>query len=60
MKLYIARDKDDSLYLYDNVPENCSGGFLPRTGYNCMSLSDDLFPEITFKNSPQEVKLKLV
>ena len=59
MKLYIARDKDGALYLYDNMPNKRSEHFLPYTGYEYIPLDDRLFPEVTFENSPQEVELKL-
>lgn len=60
MKLYIARDKDGSLNLYDNTPEKRSEYFLPYVGYDDMPLDNRLFPEVTFDNSPQEVELKLI
>lgn len=64
MKLYIARDKQDSLGLYRKRPiwrkhrvgqiiDWFDGDFL---GY----LDKNEFPEVTFENSPQEVELKLV
>ena len=59
MKLYIARDEDGSLYLYDNLPEKRNEYFMPDRGYNSIVLDDELFPEITFSNSPQEVELKV-
>ena len=59
MKHYIARDEDGSLYLYDNIPIKQRIYFEPQRGYKMMELDDTLFPEVTFKNSPQEVELKL-
>lgn len=60
MKLWIARDMDGLLYLYDNMPDKRSEYFLPYAGYNDMPLDERLFPEVTFENSPKEVELKLV
>lgn len=60
MRLWIARDKDGLLYLYDNTPEKRSEYFLPYAGYDDMPLDNGLFPEVTFENSPQEVELKLI
>jgi hypothetical protein len=60
MKLWIARDMDGLLYLYDNMPDKRSEYFLPYAGYNDMPLDERLFPEVTFENSPQEAELKLV
>jgi hypothetical protein len=60
MKIWIARDMDGLLYLYDNMPDKRSEYFLPCAGYNDMTLDERLFPEVTFENSPQEAELKLV
>ena len=59
MRLWIARDKDDSLNLYDNIPDKRSEYFLPYAGYDDMPLDERLLPEVTFESSPQEVKLVL-
>lgn len=66
MKLWIARDKDGSLWLYDDEPvlrsEN-SWGVKPKPNSKtkpAKSLYSWHFPEITFENSPQQVELKLV
>ena len=59
MKLYIARDEDGSLYLYDNLPEKLNTCFIQQGYKDVMRLSDNLFQEVTFDNSPQEVELKL-
>ena len=60
MRLYIARDEEGSLYLYDHLPEKRNGYFMPSRGYNSIVLDDRLFPKVTFNNSPQEVELKLI
>lgn len=59
MRLWIARDKDGSLYLYHEKPYKCRSLFLCDTD-NGMWLDRSKFPEVNFENSPQEVKLKLV
>ena len=58
MKLWIARDCDGTLCIYQSKP------FLDP--YNDWDSDDDYllideerFPEVTFENSPQEVELKL-
>ena len=33
--------------------------FFPSSQSQVMYLNEDLFPEVTFENSPQEVELKL-
>jgi hypothetical protein len=57
MRLWTARDKDGYLYLYDNIPEKHSDFFVSYNGYNEIRLDDRMLPEVTFDNSPQEVKL---
>ena len=59
MKLWIARDKDGSLFLYYEKPYKCRSLFLCDVD-NGMCLDRTQFPEVTFENSPQEVELKLV
>ena len=64
MKFWIARDYySQDLHLYKNEP---------TIDYNDMAFEDrkdidgwydidsDLFPEVTFENSPQKVEIKLV
>lgn len=62
MKLWIARDKDGFIGLYQERPtwikvnqfiEDWYGAFMGH-------LSSSSFTEVTFENSPQEVELKLV
>ena len=60
MRLWIARDKEGQLYLYDNTPDKRSEYFLPYAGYNDFCLDSRMFPEVTFENSPREVELRLV
>lgn len=61
MKVWIARDKNGTLFLYDeDVPQKTGEHFMQRGFKNVMILSNDLFPEVTFENSPQEAELKLV
>ena len=59
MKLWIARSKRGFLFLYDYEPFESEDGRWETYG-NCYSISDDLFPEVTYENSPQEIELKLV
>ena len=60
MKLWIARDKDDCLYLYDSVPEKAPDMFFERSDGKSLFIGKSIFPEVTFENSPQEVELKMV
>lgn len=51
MKLWIARDSTDGLYLHFTKPKGDDYWFI--------SIDSFLFPEVTFENSPQEVEIKL-
>ena len=60
-KIYIARDKDGTLAIYEGKPvyyeeyetfscDDDSNGYL--VGY----VNGDLYPEVTYENSPVELK----
>ena len=64
MKLWIARDKDNTLKLHFTGPYRyCdhyrSCGTVDET-IDGIIIDDKLFPEITFENSPQLVEIKLI
>lgn len=61
MKLWIARDKNGALALYTEEPilyynEYYAGPYKSQR----INLDENLFPEVTFENSPQVVEVKLV
>lgn len=60
MEYWIARDKNGNLFIYKDCPNRCklSGHF--RTIGEYFHISCHLFPEVTFENSPQKVKLELI
>ena len=60
MQLWIARDEDGDLWLYNRELEKKFGGFVP-TDDNCdiMAIDNDLFPEVTFENSPKQMTMTL-
>lgn len=58
MKMWMARDKSGDLYLYKSKPIVNEGIWYCREGL--WSISNYLFPEVTFENSPVEVELKLI
>lgn len=64
MKLWIARDKDGELCLYKTKPWKRENTDYYNDEFDCddyfMNIDEDLFPEITFENSPQQVELKLI
>lgn len=56
--MWIARDKDGELYLFENKPVLDGYVFTKTTGFY-EKLSKDLFHEVTFSNSPRQVSLAL-
>lgn len=60
MKFWIARDEDGLLYLYMKKPYLITHTHYFDNEYLIGEIDKDLFPEVTFKNSPKEVELKLV
>lgn len=61
MKFWIARDPDGELNIFTEKPQLYH--YLYEDGFdgeNKSPINLDLFPELTFENSPQEVELKLV
>ena len=64
MKLWIARDESGDLSLYHLKPELNDLDVLKfyQTSKFGMEypICNDLFPDVTFENSPQQVELKLV
>lgn len=65
MKFWIARDKDDSLCLYDKEPklsEEIDGVWVSGQygmPVEVIALPSKMFLEVTFENSPQELEFKL-
>lgn len=58
MKLWIARDKDESLYMYAERPklnEAKNQWYCTLGCFNCQ-LDEIMFQELTFENSPQEAE----
>ena len=58
MELWIARDKNGTLKLWFNKPVKQKYQFYNNDGF--FILDEKLFPEVTFENSPQKVKLELI
>lgn len=59
MELWIARDLDGTLFLYDKKPIKGIRRFNVRLFTHAYRISSRNFPEVTFENSPQEIELKL-
>ena len=60
MKMWIARDTNGALWLYEKTPLKFQTIFLGGKHNESMQLINDAFPKVTFENSPQEVELKLI
>lgn len=60
MKLWIARNTDDTLVLFQNKPI-FNNNFEWEDVYNedYMFIPDELYPQVTWENSPQLIELKL-
>lgn len=64
MKLWIARDKDGELCLYKTKPWKRINTIYHNDEFDCndsfIKIDSDLFPEVTWENSPKKVKFELV
>ena len=60
MELWIARDRGGILRIYDNKPkvDKRKQEIMSIGGY--YEININLFPEVTFENSPQKVKISLI
>lgn len=53
MKLWIARDKNGNLYLYDEKPSLCEDRYFTDNPSKCHFIARTAFTDITFENSPK-------
>ncbi len=61
MKLWIARDFDGILNLFVDRPLlDSNDGVYDVDDYNYLNIDKDLFPEVTYENSPQKVKIEII
>ena len=62
MKMYIARNKNGHLWLHKEKPSLSISGKVFTSGPfgDFFNIDDNLFPEVTYENSPREVELKLI
>lgn len=55
--MWIAREKDGMLLVFNLRPHRSGGYFIPkRDYYQGWVLDRDLFPEVTWENSPKTLK----
>ena len=57
--MWIARDRNGILQISDMRMMKGKNEFFPSSQSQVMYLNEDLFPEVTFENSPVEVELKV-
>lgn len=60
MEIWIARDSDGYSQLYVEKPIKKKGYFERVSNTATFTISCLLFPQVTFENSPQKVRLELV
>lgn len=62
MEYWIARDDDMELYMYNEQPRlnRMRIWSVSTESGKSYRLDSDLFPEVTFENSPQQVEIKLI
>lgn len=58
MELWIARDKNGELYLHMDKPEIIENCFF--SNYQAYRINGELFPQVTWENSPQRVRIELM
>jgi hypothetical protein len=59
--MWICRNLDNTLVLFQSKPIFKDTLMWDEIlNEDCMFISEDLFPEVTFENSPMEVELKLI
>lgn len=63
MKYFIARDKDNTLKLYTMEPIRMplyKSEYFAVEDHNYLVLDSNLYPEVTWENSPKKVKIELI
>ena len=61
MDFWIARNTDDTLVLFQSKPIlNDNLEWEEILNEDCMFIPDYLYPQVTWENSPQRIKLELI
>lgn len=58
--VWVARDEDNSLWIYTTKPAKSCGMFHCSAAGDMFQIDDSVYPEITFENSPIKVKLLFI
>lgn len=56
--MWIARDKNGNLFLYQSIPNRGKATFEPTDG-SYMDIDSDLFPDLRFEDEPIQISLWL-
>ena len=56
--MWLAREKDGKLYMYEQKPMKSVYGFIRTDGKSCI-VAKGMCPEVTHENSPVEVDVKV-
>jgi hypothetical protein len=56
--LYIARDKDGSLWIYGRKPKRDGTVFRPQLGDEAIDVYSGLFSNVKWENSPQVLEAR--
>lgn len=60
MRLWVARDSDGYLFLYDKKPSRGNNRFWGDDLRLFVCIPKEELPEVTWENSPLQVELKIV
>lgn len=58
--VWVARDEDNSLWIYTTKPTKSCGMFCCSAAGDMFQIDDSVYPEITYENSPIKVKLLFI
>lgn len=58
--VWVARDEDNSLWIYTTKPTKACGMFCCSAVGEMFQIDDSVYPEITYENSPIKVKLLFI
>jgi hypothetical protein len=56
-EMWVARDMNDNLFLYKEMPEKWSDGLFDSVDGYYVSLPKSMFQDVTFKDSPKKIKI---
>ena len=59
MSAWIARDEDGTLVIFSEKSSSRYGAWFCSYNANCMFLNNKDYPEVTYENSPVELKTNI-